>query len=638
MAREYAPDEPVAKKQREFAPDATTPNAVSVVEPYKAAGKSAFESLGGGAGALGGAQLGAMAGAPLGPAGSLAGGLIGGMGGYIAGEYAQQKAGGAVPQKVKEATGFTPEQREREKGDYPVASILGSVATAVPSLTRMGMSAADLAKSLLGRKTTAQQEALAAQALEAGKAGRTELSAAQQEQQRVAKLAEAKALEQKTLAAQQQEQAIKAGQKAEAKGGRSLRELVGVRTLPEAGGYKPIPTTPEKIGEFIRTQADNFLGAIKSQRSKAADVNFTKATIGSKQKEARGEFVDTQPLLKEMDELIAKGGTSDYLNSIQKLRNDIAATKGFEGLEVIRRRLGDAAYGLPEEGYKAIGQKFSQKMYDDLAGQMRDFDKSFSKYLDDYKRLSEPIRVYGTKIGKSLTQTEDAAGRYIAKTPEKVAEEVFSNPQNFERFVEAVGGNAEIATAAARRFFAGKLETAKTTDAVEKILRDNRELFRKPEMFGVKQDVEKYLASLRQSGARTAEAGKIAGQAAQVQKDITKQVSDADKLLNSKLKNIEGAETLFSDAVKLLSTAKPGKAIETFESSVLPKIREAESKAGVRLLDEKQIENLRNQVQRLEKTYDRTNRERIITGLLAGYLIGTEGVSKVKQMASTTGG
>jgi hypothetical protein len=631
-------DEPSTKGKIKFEDEVQS----SVVEPYKAAGKSAFESLGGGAGALGGAQLGFMAGAPLGPVGSLAGGLLGGVGGYYAGEYAQQKAGEAVPQKVKEATGFTPEQRGREKEAYPVASFLGGIApdvgAALPTLTRMGMSATDLAKSLLGKKTAAQQQALAAQAAEAGKLGKAELSAAQQEQQRLTKLAEAKALEKQTLKAQQQEQATKAGQKAEAKGGRSLRELVGVRTLPELGGYKPIPTTPEKIGEFIRTQADNFLGAIKSQRSKAADVNFTKATIGTKQREARGEFVDTQPLLKEMDALIAKGGTTDYLNSIQRLRNDIAATRGFEGLEVIRRRLGDAAFGVPEEGYKAIGQKFSQKMYDDLAGQMRDFDKSFSKYLDDYKRLSEPIRVYGTKIGKSLTQTEDAAGRYIAKTPEKVAEEVFASPQNFDRFLEAVGGNAEIATAAARRFFAGKLETAKTLDAVEKIVRDNRALLNKPEMKEVAKDIEKYYASLKQSGTRTAGAEKIAGEAAEVQKDIAKQIKDANTLLGDKLKNIEGAEKLFSDAVASLSTAKPGKAIETFETTVLPKIRAAEAKAGVRLLDEGKIESLRQQVQQLEKVYDKTNRERVITGLLATYLIGTEGVSKIKQLASTTGG
>jgi hypothetical protein len=108
--------------------------------------------------------------------------------------------------------------------------------------------------------------------------------------------------------------------------------------------------------------------------------------------------------------------------------------------------------------------------------------------------------------------------------------------------------------------------------------------------------------------------------------------------LKSKLKDIKGAETLFSDAVKSLSTAVPGNAVKTFESIVLPKIREAEAKSGVRLLDEKQIDNLRLQVQRLEQISDRTNRERIITGLLASYLIGTEGVSKIKQMVSATGG
>ena len=469
----------------------------------------------------------------------------------------------------------------------------------------------DLASTLLGRKTAAQ----------AGTVGKEATAAGKSAEEAIAKQEKA---QQETLAksAEKQTQAERAAQKAAPSGERTLRELAGVKTMFEGGGYKPIPTTPEKIGEFIRTQADNFLNSIKSQRSKAADINFTKATTGAKQKEAVGQFVDTQPLLAEMDALIAKGGTTDYLNSIQRLRNDIAATKGFEGLEVIRRRLGDAAYGLPEEGYKAIGQKFSQKMYDDLAGQMRDFDKSFAKYLDDYKRLSEPIRVYGTKVGKSLTQTEDAAGRYIAKTPEKVAEEIFSSPQNFDRFLEAVGGNAEIATAAARRFFAGKLETAKTPEAVEKILRDNRELLRKTELTGAKQDIEKYLASLRQAGTRTKAAEGIAAEA-----------KELDKVVQDRLKGVSKAKTLMSDAVESLSSAKPGKAIETFESTVLPKIREAETQAGTRLLTDQQINALRQQVQQLEKISDKTQRTRIVSGILGSYLIGQAGVSKIKQLS-----
>jgi len=429
-----------------------------------------------------------------------------------------------------------------------------------------------------------------------------------------------------------------AGAKAEAKGGRSLRELVGVRTLPELGSYKPIPQTTEKIGEFIRTQADNFLNSIKSQRSKAADVNFSKAKINAAQEEAKGRFVDTQPLLAEMDALIEKGGTTDYLNSIRRLRDDLAATKNFEGLEVIRRRLGDAAYGVPEEGYKAIGQKFSQKMYDDLAGQMRDFDKNFAKYLDDYRRLSDPIRVYGTKVGKSLTQTEDAAGQYIAKAPEKLAEEIFSSPQNFDRFLEAVGGNSQIATATARRFFAGKLEAAKTPEAVEKLVKDNRALLNRFEMKEVNNDIQKYYRSLKQAETRAGAAKGIAEESQAAQKAMTKQADEIDKEVAGRLKGVSEGKKLFSDSVEALASAKPSQAIKTFEETVLPKIRAAEQKAGTQLLSESQIQTLRQQVQQLEKISDKTTRTRVITGVLATYLIGEAGVNKIKKLAGMPSG
>jgi hypothetical protein len=320
------------------------------------------------------------------------------------------------------------------------------------------------------------------------------------------------------------------------------------------------------------------------------------------------------------------------------LRDDIEATKGFEGLEVIRRRLGDAAFGVPEEGYKAIGQKFSQKMYDDLAGQMRDFDKNFAKYLDDYRRLSDPIRVYGTKVGKSITQTEDAAGRYIAKPPEKVAEEIFSSPQNFDRFLEAVGGNSEIATAAARRFFAGKLETAKTPEAVEKLARDYRELLRRPEMLGVRQDIERYLKSIVQAGRRTTAAGKIVEESALAQKAVADQAKVFEKQVSDKLKGIAEGRKLFSDSVEALASAKPNAAIKTFEETVLPKIRAAEQKAGTQLLSEQQLQGLRQQVQELEKISDKTTRARVITGILGTYLLGEAGVSKIRQMSGMPSG
>jgi len=623
-------------------------------------GKSASESLGGAAGGLAGAELGIAGGTALGamtgpfapvavPALALTGGLVGGLAGGYGGEKLQEYAGELIPESVKETLGYGKGQRARETQAYPIASGVGKFAPdiavggkALYDIGKLGyQSAKELASSLIGKKTAAEQAKLASEAKQAGEAGKTALETEKTAAQKLAEAEQKLRQQEIALKQSQAEQAAKAGVKSEAKGGRSLRELVGIRTLPELGGvYKPIPQTTEKIGEFIRTQADKFLDAIKSQRSKAADVNFSKAQINAAQEEAKGRFVDTQPLLAEMDALIEKGGTTDYLNSIKRLRDDIAATKGFEGLEVIRRRLGDAAFGVPEEGYKAIGQKFSQKMYDDLAGQMRDFDKNFAKYLDDYRRLSDPIRVYGTKVGKSLTQTEDAAGRYIAKPPEKLAEEIFSTPQNFDRFLEAVGGNTEIGTAAARRFIANKLESAKTSEAVDKFVKDNRALldrFKSLQMREVNDDIQKYYRSLKQAETRTGSAKKIAEVSDKQIKEIQGAVKDADAALATRLKNIEGSKTIISDSVKALSDAKPGSAIEKFES-VLEKIRKAEMKSGTKILDESRIDALRQQALQLDKVTEKARRQILATQITAGLLGVGAAFGVAKKTVDVLGG
>jgi hypothetical protein len=390
----------------------------------------------------------------------------------------------------------------------------------------------------------------------------------------------------------------------------------------------------------LRQQAENYVNAIKTQRNEAAKVGFANAKNEAALKQRLGQYVDTSPLVSEIDKLISKGGSTDYIRSINQLKNDLAATKDFEGLEVIRRRLGDAAFGLPEEGYKAIGQGFAKDMYKGLADQMKAYSSDFEKYLADYARLSKNIEAHGTKVGKGLTETQDAAGVYYAKPAEQVAKDIFSSPEKYKQFVDAVGGNLEIAASAGRKFFANKLESAKTPEAVEKILKENRELLRQPGMGGAKQDIENYLASLRQSGKRAEAAGAISEEAKTAQKAIAEEVKDLDKAAATKLKNIsgeKGAKTLMSDAVNALSSAKPGKAIETFENAVLPKIRDAEAKAGTRLLSDQQIETLRQQVQQLEKIADKTERARVIAGVLTTALLGYGTVTQGTKLLDALG-
>ena len=109
---------------------------------------------------------------------------------------------------------------------------------------------------------------------------------------------------------------------------------------------------------------------------------------------------------------------------------------------------------------------------------------------------------------------------------------------------------------------------------------------------------------------------------------------NVEKTTAQRTKDIESAQKTFSDSVQALANAKPGKAIETFDNSVLPKIREAESKSGVRLLSDQQIENLRRQVQQLESISDKTEKARTAAKIIAGLTVGSAGVTAVGR---TTG-
>jgi len=525
------------------------------------------------------------------------------------------------------------------------AQFVGEIAPAVIAggkglydLSKFGYrKAADLASTLLGKKTAAQAEQVSKAARGAEETGGKALTAAEKEQERLLSQQQAKITAEQEAQKTRQTMAETAGTKAEAKGGRSLRELAGVRTLPEAGGFKPIPQTPTQVGSFIREQAENFIKSIKTQRDAAAKTSFANAKNEASLKQSLGQYVDTKPLTAEIDQLIAKGGSTDYIRSISQLKGDLAATKDFEGLEIIRRRLGDAAYGLPEEGYKAIGQGFAKEMYKSLAGQMRSYSSDFAKYLDDYKKLSKTIEAHGTKVGKGLTETQDAAGKYYAKTAEQVANDIFSSPEKYKTFVDAVGGNKQIAEAAARRYFAGLAETAKTPKAAEDLLRKSRAVL--DEMPAIRKEItDRYLGALRQSERRATAAGQISEESQSAQKAMTKQADEIDKQVTGKLKGIAEGKKLFSDSVEALASAKPNAAIKTFEETVLPKIRAAEQKAGTQLLSEKQIQALRQQVQELEKISDKTTRTRVITGVLATYFIGQEGVSKIGKLAGMPSG
>jgi hypothetical protein len=254
-------------------------------------------------------------------------------------------------QRGLSAVGF-PETQRQFKPVEGVSEVLGGFASLAPAAGRTLRSALDtnLVRGLMGKRTKEAQEQLGRQTSELGGTVSRELADIASEEQRL--LARARAAQQQRLGqiSSQEEAALRAGQKAERAPESALRELAGVRTVEEAGRLRPVPQTPSQVGDFIRQQADTFATNIKAARNTKADQLFSEATEAALQAQQLGRFVDTQPIVKQIDDLIAQGGTKDYMDSLIRLKDDVTRTRNFEGLEVIRRKFGDASFGSPEEG------------------------------------------------------------------------------------------------------------------------------------------------------------------------------------------------------------------------------------------------------------------------------------------------
>lgn len=570
------------------------------------AAEEAFPQVTGLAAAAPMAEAGATLGAFGGPAVPVTvplGALIGGGLGYFGGDWAGKYLKGKIGQDPRITAA-----RQKQQEQYPDETLAGEVVADIPAavmgaraLYKAAPALYNAAPELYGAlKKTPQAVSNLYQALTGGK--QVALSA----EELAAKSAALRKAGEKglTVAEQRAAQAQKVAEKSKGASEQALSTLSGVKTIPEAGKYKPIPQTFTDVGNYARQQAEKFVTAIKTQRNAAADANFLEAKRAANIAERNGIFTDTTPLTKQIDKLIKKGGSSDYLRSLTQLKTDLERTKSFEGLEIIRRRLGDASFGVPEEGYAAIDQQFAGDMYKSLSNQMRDyFIKSgagdrFGKFLDDYKRLSKNLEVYSTRLGKSLTGTQDASGRYVTKTADQITKDIFKSPESYEMFVDAVGGNRQVAEAAARKYFAGVLEQAKTEKQISDVIRNNRALLER--MPSVRSEIEnKYLLPVRTAEARAAGAERIA---------------TASK--------VPSARSDISDAFSALSTAKPGKSIEAFETSVLPKIRQAEEKAGRKLFTDSQIDQIRSQVRQLDSLSDKAERNQLLAKIVGG-LVGT---------------
>ena len=372
--------------------------------------------------------------------------------------------------------------------------------------------------------------------------------------------------------------------KAEEKAGRggetALKPLTGVTTEMEAGRFKPIAQTAQDIGTKIKESANKVMERLKGTRSSNAEINKQAAFGEAFKKEAAGQNISQTKAygnaLQEIDAMIKNPTTglsgapvSEIENQLRKVRGmldrtivDVDGTvisrspSSFEGLEDARRKLRDVSFGMPAEGYDAINQQMAGRLADRIEAIQKEFSPSIEKFLTQYKKDSEPLRVFQSNIGKALTDVQLPGGgtNFASVSAQDIPGRVFYSKENYDALIKAFGGDRKLAEAEAKRYFASQLESKKTALDVENFIRAKRSMLRETNSLPM---AEKYAIDLRTYEKRTGAAGQvkkseetIAKEKKQLVQDYQTFESDLDVARNDPTKITQAAHSLSKSMLK----------------------------------------------------------------------------------------
>jgi len=351
----------------------------------------------------------------------------------------------------------------------------------------------------------------------------------------------------------------------------AARNLPGMRTAQEAGRFKPIAQTTQEIGDEIRGSTTRVLDTLKARREANAQTLKQDAFGTAFQKEAAGETIQStkayDDALQEIDAMIRNPVTGltgtpvdEIAGQLRKVRGFLDRTivneagevvsrapASFEGLETARRFLNDRAFGLPAEGYDAIGQQMAGQLAKRIENIMKEFSPGIEKFLTQYKKDSEPLRVFQSKVGKTLTgeQLPTPGTNFFNYAAKDLPGAVFKSRENYDALVGALGNNRQLAESQAKRFFAAQLESKGSAKEVENFIRQNRAMLKETNALA---DAERYAVNLRTAEKRGTAATQIA--------KTEVRTAEEQKRLADTFRTFESNLTVAKDPDQIISLGK----------------------------------------------------------------------------------
>lgn len=355
--------------------------------------------------------------------------------------------------------------------------------------------------------------------------------------------------------------AERAAGRAERQAERAGKPMAGVSEQQIAGRYRPVGISEQDVGDRLRGYVTDTFKRLKQTRSANAEKIKGEAFSAAKTKEQAGGRIantkayqdlqnDVQKILRDEEGLVgAPGSTGTKLGELRNILKGTAVDEAtgvvvsndlsFQGMERLRRQLSDRAYGFPETGFDAIGQQEAGAFAKKIAAAMEEFSPGYKKFLDQYKKDSEPLQIFKTKVGKVFEEQLPGATGYAKVASQDIPKKVFANRESYQGLVEALGGNQQLAQAEARKYFANELnKLAGDTKKMEKFIIDNRNMLN---LTGARDMAESYLARTsafaRRAGAAEARSAEELARAKDIEA-LSKQESAASRKEAERLRDV----------------------------------------------------------------------------------------------------
>ena len=348
------------------------------------------------------------------------------------------------------------------------------------------------------------------------------------------------------------------------KGETAYGQLPGVSTTTEAGVAKAIPEAEATIGQRLKSKADQVYTKLREVRAANAEKNKAAAFNSAKQKELAGAKVeDTEAykqVMKDIKGMLNDPDTKLAVATLDPIKNPLLSIKraldpryvdeagivrgkpvSFQGMEDLRRFLRDRSYGLPAEGFDAINQQRAGKLADSIEKVMEEFSPGIKTFINQYRKDSEPLRNFQSKLGKSLIGEQK--GTTIATTAaQDIPKKVFGSPEAYKNFVDAIGGDTKLAQSEAQRYFTSQLE-GKTPVQARKFLESNRDMLKKTNSYEMVGEYVQQLEQAEKRGATAIARGETRATTAVEQRELSNKlriiqsdIDRADKIVSPKEK------------------------------------------------------------------------------------------------------